>query len=208
MPSFPKPTHGPKLKPFVTAKETLEHMYIPRSSVADHQKPSGRTVVCDPNKPFPVTLVRKRHPVRKIGGENYKILHWDNRYFTVEELAQLQQFSNERTWEGSEAQIAGMIGDAVQPKPFSHIFMEVRKTLEDTDRGDGTISRSEFDKPVALRPKDLSPFSRARIGDSELPDIEQLFAKNVPVFKPAVSRKRLSLTQPLTLPQKKQRKCR
>lgn len=152
LPPWPKASHGPGLQPFVTAKEALRGLELPDASEIDMKNPGGRTVLCDPNKLLALTLVRKRHPIQKRDGEEYKVLHWSGRPFLYQELARFQNLRQDRLWTGKPAECAEMIGDAVPPLPFSAVLKAVAKTLHETDDGNGPVSRSHYDEPYAFMP--------------------------------------------------------
>lgn len=128
-------------------------------SEMDTREPAGSTVPCDPDKLFSITLVRKRHPIRKKDGKDYKVLHWSGRPFMYEELARFQNLRQNRFWSGKPTECAEMIGDAVPAVPFSAFLKAVAKTLHETDDGNGSVSRSRYDKPFALVPSKKLPLS-------------------------------------------------
>ncbi|TLD23570.1 RIP defective [Venturia nashicola] len=158
MPPWPKTTHGdgPGLAPFITAKEALSNLSPPRRTEPSSAKMLGRPVLCDPGKLFPWTLVGNRHPTRKIHGYTHIVLHWENRPFTLQELARLQGLLQDRQWAGSETEKAKMIGDAVPVPPFVKILKQVINTLKASDSGHGSIARSPYDEPFLIMPSTTS----------------------------------------------------
>lgn len=139
-----------------TRTEAIYHGKIStRRSETDIRKPAGLTVLCDPDELFSLTLVRKRHPIRKKDGKDYKVLHWSDRPFMYQELARFQNLRQNRFWSGRPTECAEWIGDAVPPGPFSAVLKTVEKTPHEKDDGNESRSRSPYDEPFALVPSNL-----------------------------------------------------
>ncbi|QDS70383.1 hypothetical protein FKW77_009195 [Venturia effusa] len=196
MPPWPKSTHGagPGLLPYITARKALSDLTAPRRPEPDGTQIPGRTVLCKPDELFSWTLVRNRHPTCRIDGYVYSILHWEDRPFTIQELARFQGLSQNREWAGSPTDRAKMIGDAVPPGPFSKILEQVVNTLKETDNGSESVSRSQYDEPFSLMPSTRSTLSRRR---------NEVSVSRTISPEPASTRRRRAISPAFSFPQKK-----
>ncbi|KAE9988556.1 hypothetical protein EG328_009689 [Venturia inaequalis] len=193
LPPWPEASHGPGLQPFVTAKKALRGLELPDASEIDMKNPGGRTVLCDSNKLLALTVVRKRHPIQKRDGEEYKVLHWSGRPFLYQELARFQNLRQDRLWTGKPAECAEMIGDAVPPLPYSAVLKAVAKTLHETDDGNGPVSRSHYDEPYAFMP---SQGPRPSAHGPEKSNLQENTSGSTESRPANVSRKRTAPTTP------------
>lgn len=125
-PEFPKPTHGPGLRPYATIYDALHRPEIPVT--ATHHDPNAMPRkdgdYTDPHSSRVKTLTTK-------GG----VLHYSGmRNNTPREHARFCGFPDNHMFVGTQTDAYAQAGNAVPPSVWKLLVQSVKKTLNDFDR--------------------------------------------------------------------------
>ena len=139
---FPKPTHGPGLKPFVTQREALAG--LPRWPIGEFNEehfhwyylsrkrrmPWGKQSPCIVGHWRHIPLHPLSPPLRRIDTDHWEFTRKGNaRRFSYGECAILQGFPRSFTWKrGTVRERFQMIGNAVPPPLFEAVIRVLPKT--------------------------------------------------------------------------------
>lgn len=159
---FPRPTHGPDsidAAPFYNAEAALEG--VPVTETVEFNKVKGRFASLldaippglnysfyteEMGHPNPVFAWRSKFsdflykadpdvPVRTIkaaGGAYTGPLHWENRFFTIEEYKRLQTFPDDYQISGNKQTAVKQIGNSVPPQLARMMAIAIRQQIFDT----------------------------------------------------------------------------
>ena len=125
LPPFPEPSHGPGLKPHVTARRAIDRIR-PRRGIDPLHNPRDMKRLNHP--PWDADKILPRC-ITTSGGQNY---HFSGaRDLTLRELATLQGFPAHHAFESPY--IKKQIGNAFPPVVAEHLFRHVQAWLLDAD---------------------------------------------------------------------------
>ncbi|KAF2160114.1 hypothetical protein M409DRAFT_70648 [Zasmidium cellare ATCC 36951] len=125
LPPFPKPTHGPGRKPFVTIRDRLA--LIPQSVLPHMQQHTKKDAApYNPNRVL-------RAAITCDGGQG-DVHPSGKRSFNMQELASLAGFPPRHQFTGFKTAIRKQIGNAVPSMVAKSIFQDIEKSMRQADR--------------------------------------------------------------------------
>lgn len=140
LPTWPEPTHGLNLKPFVTEAQSFRGINFRTSLHDPHTANKIRATPRSGNSPIRTTIT--------CSSSSDKVYHYSgNREYTLRELACLQGFPLTHMFEGFKTAIKKQIGNAFPPCVAKVFFQHLRKWLE---LRDGVQSHPVLSSPPRL----------------------------------------------------------
>ncbi|KAF7191444.1 DNA (cytosine-5)-methyltransferase 3 [Pseudocercospora fuligena] len=142
LPSWPAPTHGPGISPFVTIQDILDRVPAHVQGVMAHANRCDE-VPYDPNTQLRGCVDRQGGYRKKKAQNNYHPS--GKRLFNLQEKAQLQGFPDYHQFCGGITAVGRQIGNAVPPVFAEQMFNVCITAIEKTDR-----EIEESKKPITL----------------------------------------------------------